>query len=424
MIQSKGLLDMKKKTRRFKTRYIVFGLLGAMALAALVFMRFGGFGTGESVNPEEFLAYAEPVENITVPQSAKIIALGEATHGNAEFQQLKLKVFKQMVENNGVRAFALEGDYGGCEQVNRYIHGGEGTAQEAAAAIGFAIYRTEEMAELISYMRQYNESASEGEDLRFYGFDMQRISYSMKFLEEACKEQEVDTTNLQKLVEGENWKSEYDSFSRTEILTQLKEELESKSASEKAIHYIDVLMQHSEFQTLTNSDGGMLRDQFMAENVLWILQQERQNGHEKIFVTGHNSHVAKWGSFDSMGKLLSSNSANGYYVIGTDFYKTRCNMPTRSPGKRTTQVFYSHDPLAKAAKLAGFDICWLDFAKVPENSELSRQATEYTYMGTLGESYSIIMRLLPPSYRMFQPPAVLYDSMIFVTEANPTKIVK
>ena len=117
-----------KKTRRFKIRYIVFGLLGVMALAALVFMRFGGFGTGETVNPEEFFAYAEPVETITVPESAKIIALGEATHGNAEFQQLKLEVFKQLVKKNGVRAFALEGDCGGCEQVNRYIHGGEGTA--------------------------------------------------------------------------------------------------------------------------------------------------------------------------------------------------------------------------------------------------------------------------------------------------------
>ena len=63
------------------------------------------------------------------------------------------------------------------------------------------------MAELISYMRQYNESALEGEDLRFYGFDMQRISYSMRFLKESCKELEVDTTNLQKLVEGENWNS-------------------------------------------------------------------------------------------------------------------------------------------------------------------------------------------------------------------------
>ena len=79
------------------------------------------------------------------------------------------------------------------------------------------------MAELISYMRQYNESALEGEDLRFYGFDMQRISYSMRFLEEACKELEVDTTNLQKLVEGENWSSECDLSTRIETLTQVKE---------------------------------------------------------------------------------------------------------------------------------------------------------------------------------------------------------
>ena len=72
-----------KKTRRFKIRYIVFGLLGVMALAALVFMRFGGFGTGENVNPEEFLAYAEPVENITVPESAKAFAKKCAQKGVA-----------------------------------------------------------------------------------------------------------------------------------------------------------------------------------------------------------------------------------------------------------------------------------------------------------------------------------------------------
>ena len=68
------------------------------------------------------------------------------------------------------------------------------------------------------------------------------------------------------------------------------------------------------------------------------------------------------------------------------------------------------------------DSCWLDFGRIPENSELGRQAAAYTYMGMLGESYSPLMRILPPSSRMFQPPAVLYDSMIFVTEATPTKI--
>lgn len=420
---------MSKRTGHFKIRYIILGFLGAAVLATLVFMRFGGFGTGKTADIEAFAAYAQPVEEIAIPENAKIVALGEATHGNVEFQQLKLEVFKQMVERYGVRAFALEGDYGGCEQVNRYIHGGEGTAQEAASAIGFAIYRTDEMAALISYMREYNEGASEGEDICFYGFDMQRISHSFQFLMEACTEFEIDTTNLQELVEGETLGSEYDFPAQTEILAQIKNQLEHRGASDKVIHYADMLLQYCELQALMESDeggamdeAGLLRDKFMAANVQWILDQERQRGHERIFVTGHNSHVAKWGSYDSMGKILSEETENSYYVIGTDFYKTCCNMPARSPERRTNQVFYSHDPLAKAAKLAGFDICWLDFAKIPEDSELGGQIYEYTYLGNLGEGYSTMMRILPQSYRMFQPPAVLYDSMIFVSEASPTKI--
>lgn len=411
-----------KKKRHFKIRYIIFGLLTIVLFSSIVFMCFGGFSTGEVTNIDEFKECAQPVENLSIPKDKKIIALGEATHGNAEFQQLKLDVFKKMVEDYDVRAFALEGDYGGCEQVNQYIHGGEGTAQEAAAAIGFVIYQTDEMAELIFYMREYNKSALEGEDIHFYGFDMQRISYNFQFLLEGCMEFKIDTTSLEELVEGDNLNPTYDFFTQVEVLTQVKSELRNSGASDKTIHYADMLLQYCELHSTSTSDGSVLRDKFMAENLKWILQQEELNGHERIFVTGHNSHVAKWGSYDSMGKILSKEAENGYYVIGTDFYRTRCNMPARSSVKRTYQVFYSHNPLAKAAKLAGYDICWLDFAKVPENSELGRQISEYTYMGNLGESYSIIMRLLPQSYRIFQPPAVLYDSMIFVSDAVPTKI--
>ena len=330
---------MKKRTRHFKARYIIFAFFGVALLALLVFMRFGGFGTGKTVNVEEFVEYAQPVENLSIPEGKKIIALGEATHGNVEFQQLKLEVFKQMVEHYDVRAFALEGDYGGCEKVNQYIHGGEGTAQEAVAAIGFEIYRTDDMVELISYMREYNESALEGEDIRFYGFDMQRISYTFQYLMEACTEFKIDTTSLQKFVEGEKLNSVYDFSTQIEILTQVKNELENNGASNKIIHYVDMLLQYCELESITESDGGALRDKFMAENVQWILQQEQQNNYDRIFVTGHNSHVAKWGSYDSMGKILSKEVENGYYVIGTDFYRTRCNMPTRSSAKRIIRYF-------------------------------------------------------------------------------------
>ena len=375
-----------KQKRYLKVRYILLGFFAVLLLLSGVFMRLGGFSTGEAANVEAFQEYAQPVEKLTIPEGKKIIALGEATHGNAEFQQLKLDVFRKMVEDYNVRGFALEGDFGGCEQVNRYIHGGEGTAQEAAAAIGFSIYRTEEMAALISELRQYNSSASAGEDIRFYGFDMQRVSHTFRLLMEACMELNIDTTRLEMLVDGDKLTPALDFPTLEEILSQVKNALRTSAASEQVMHCADMLLQYCQLQSISSSDGGAVRDRFMAENVKWILQQEQSRGQERIFVTGHNSHVAKWGSYDSMGKILSEDAENGYYAIGTDFYKTRCNLPARSSGKRTEQVFYSHDPLAKAAKLAGYDRCWLDFAKIPEHSELGGEIAEYTTLGNLGES--------------------------------------
>ena len=76
---------MKKRTKHSKIWCIVFGLLGVIVLIVLIFMHFGGFSTGKNANPEEFVKYAQSVEDITVPENAKIIALGEATHGNVEF---------------------------------------------------------------------------------------------------------------------------------------------------------------------------------------------------------------------------------------------------------------------------------------------------------------------------------------------------
>ena len=152
-------MKQNKKKKNVVIRAVLLLVLVAVIITGCIFSHFGGFGTGPCADTEEFVKYAGQIEDIKIPEGTRIVALGEATHGNREFQQLKLDVFQETVKNAGVRAFALEGDFGGCEYVNRYIHGGDGTAEEAAAAIGFAIYRTNEMAELISWMREYNGSA-------------------------------------------------------------------------------------------------------------------------------------------------------------------------------------------------------------------------------------------------------------------------
>lgn len=420
---------MKEKRRMCRVVFMITFIL--ILFCSSVYFRLGGFGTGNSADAEEFAKYVQSIDMIQIPSGAKMIALGEATHGNAEFEQLRLTVFRQAVEQYGVRAFALEGDFGGCEQVNRYIHGGNGTAEQAAAAIGFAIYRTQEMADLISYMRTYNESAAPGEDLQFYGFDMQRISYSANFLLESCNQLGISTVEFKKLFDGGKWNSEYSVAQRKDVLSLIKDQLNQMVSSDasQAIHLADVLSQNAEVSALADNgeDGNGIRDAYMAENAMWILKQEEARGNDCIFLSGHNSHIVRFGSYDDiykkMGNLLADQLSDGYYAIGTDFYKTTCNLPKGRNGARTNQVFYSRDPLAKAAKECGFDACWLDFNAIPEDSALKSQVEEYTYMGSIGETYSLAMRLIPMTYRVWQSPATIYDSMIFVPITTPTVIL-
>jgi erythromycin esterase len=420
---------MKKK--KHSRIWVVVGiiLLGIVAVGS-IYSHFGGFGTGPCADETEFMQYADQVDNIKIPEKTKIVALGEASHGNVEFQQLKLSVFQNLVENAGIRAFALEGDYGGCEYVNRYIHGGEGTAEQAAAAIGFAIYRTDEMADLISYMRKYNETAKAGDDLRFYGFDMQNWSYNLQYLTEACKASGIDVTELKKLEDNDEADGGYDIEEQTRIIMEIKKELQESDAKDikQADHLADTLLQNISLGKVIDSavEGNALRDQRMAENVMWILSMEEQRGNACIFISGHNGHIERSGNYGTdnrvMGNILSDELGEGYFAIGTDFYKTNCNLP-KSDGKRITHTFYSYDPLAKAAKKAGYDMCWLDFSKVPENSKLKEQITDHVSMGSLGEGYSaFFMSIFPQSYRISQSPEKLYDGMIFVTNAHPIEI--
>ena len=429
---------MEKKNRKPIRLIIVTGILLIMVTCSLVYAHLGGFSTGKSADIDEFAKYAEKITgdelpSIDVPEGTRIVALGEATHGNKEFQELKKLVFQDMVENKGIRAFVLEADTGGCEAINRYIHGGEGTLEEATETLGFQIYRTDEMADLISWMKSYNEKAKEGQDIRFYGFDMQDKEYELRYVIEALKEYGISTAGLDQLMDGVDYSDEFSREDREKILSEVRDIL-LENHDQAAAHYADVLIQNSKlFDEYENNPNGSfgLRDTFMAENVMWILAQEEQLGNKMIFICGHNGHMEQFGTYRGgndkvMGNILADEvGSDAYFSIGTDFYKTTCNLP-KNEKQRTTFTAYSHDPLAKAAYKSGNDICMLDFSKVPDDSSIAAQINGYIFMGSLGDQSigginRIVMRAIPYTYREWKNPHEAYDAMIFVSKAHPTK---
>ena len=395
---------------------------------------FGGFTKVKPIDTEEFAKCAGAISYITIPDSVRIIGLGEATHGNVEFQQLKLDVFKLMVEKYGVRAFALEGDYGGCEAVNRYIHGGPGMAQEAAAAIGFPIYRTKEMAQLIDWMRNYNATAKEGEDLRFYGFDMQLYENNYKYLLEAAKTFAIPTVELEKLWDKSEGKysASFTADQKAKVIEKVKQDLLqlNDSTTVQAVHFADMLLQNIAVGKVIDNmlNGNVLRDSLMFVNTHWIMGQEEARGNKCVFISGHNGHIQRVHDYGkdgkAMGALLSDELGEAYFAIGTDFYKAKVSLPKGKSGKRSNHTFFSKDPLSNAAKQCGYKICWLDFSRIPDGSTLKHQITDYTWMGDVGEGYSPLMAFLPMSYRDWVSPKSLYDGVIIVSNAHPIVVLQ
>lgn len=306
---------MQENKRKHASLKVAVLLILALAFAAgWIYSHFGGFGTGESADTEAFAKYAGEVSMLTVPEGAQIVALGEATHGNAEFQQLRLEVLQRLV-TCGVRSIALEADFGGCEAVNRYICGGAGSAREAAAALGFAIYRTGQTEELIEWMRGYNESAAPGEELRFYGFDMQRYAYSYRYLLEAAQAAGLDTSELEALWDEDTqaYSSDVTGQQREEAFRAVQAQLPEQD--DVARHFADILLQNRALGQYLDDPGALneQRDRMMADNVLWILRQEQARGSRRILICGHNNHVKRTAQSGAMGSLLAGELGSGYF---------------------------------------------------------------------------------------------------------------
>ncbi|WP_314731595.1 erythromycin esterase family protein [Oribacterium parvum] len=395
----------------------------------------------------------KPLSAEYIPENITILSIGEAAHGCKEMQELKLSVFKEMVEKRGFTAFALEADYGECAEINRYVQGGEGSAEEMVQKFAFPIYHTKEMAELISWMREWNASAPEDKKVRFYGFDMQDPEGSYAFLKEyslshKLTSEEEFSKNLD-CIKDENFSlNEKNAGEVITFLDSLKEKVEKSpeeaekekrnAANEQEATDKQAFKENQDFLMelntvrqaaetwLSKENSSVLRDRDMEENVKKILEIEQEIGSGKLVISAHDGHIQKENPiYNSMGVLLTKDFGEAYYAIGTDVWKVTDNIKVLGEAKRTVQSFVSVDPLAAQARFAKGKQYALYFSSITdEKSKVYQLIHTPMEMLQLGEGYSFLLRFLPNSYRVKGAPVQRYDSMIYLYEGNPIELLE
>jgi erythromycin esterase-like protein len=103
--------------------------------------------------------------------NARIVSLGEATHGTREFFQLKHRMLEFLATEMGFTMFSIEANMPEAYRLNDYVLNGTGDPAALLRGMYFWTWDTEEVLEMIRWMRAFN--ASGRGRVQFTGFDMQ-----------------------------------------------------------------------------------------------------------------------------------------------------------------------------------------------------------------------------------------------------------
>ncbi|MGO0062737.1 erythromycin esterase family protein [Brevibacillus fluminis] len=419
--------------------------LTAISLLIMMSILTGFQATSTKTLQQSLEATLVPVSEMELPAKT-IIGFGEATHGNKQFTTLKLAIFKHLVEKQGFRVFAIEGDFGGGQKVNDYILGGSGTAQAAAKSIGFTIYNTEDMAALLSWMRSFNEQRNANDQIHFYGFDMQRydnnknglFSYVKKVDPTLAFTYEIALTNLNdKTVYDQKLATVQSALSHLKnLMVRMKENKSVYTAKstekeyELALAYAEAIRQNATLRG-SNANYSNARDFFMAENVKWILSFEQKHyGRKNIFITGHNGHIEKTstsiGMKTCMGAYLAKAFADHYYAIGSEFYESSFLANDAATGERKefTVKNSGNERLAVLFAQTNMKDGFLDFAKARKDENFSAYVNRVQPISAIGADFSSLYGSFEKLHTLQMAPAKAFDGLIFVRTATPSVMIK
>ena len=133
-------------------------------------------GIRERALPLETDAHLDPLlEKIG---DARIVLLGEASHGTSEYYTWRDRISRRLIAEKGFSFIAVEGDWPDCYLVNRFAKGWGGAGQSAREVLhGYERWPTwmwanEEVAALAEWLREWNENKPDTEKAGFYGLDV------------------------------------------------------------------------------------------------------------------------------------------------------------------------------------------------------------------------------------------------------------
>lgn len=287
---------------------------------------------------------------------ARIVMLGEASHGTHDYYTWRMHLTKKLIEEKGFNFIAVEGDWPDCYRLNRFIKGYDTSFKSAFKVLQTFkrwptwMWANWEITALADWLYQHNKGVCADKKVGFYGLDVYSLWESMESIMEYLKRTDRSVLPL-----AENAYQCFEPYGKDEglsyarasqfvpdlchtavvaLLKKIREKMPGYNTDHENVFNAEqnaLVAVGAEQYYRAMIKGGPhswnIRDRHMAETLDRLLKFHGENS--KVVVWEHNTHIGDARATDmagegmyNIGELVRIQHADkGVVLVGFGSYK-------------------------------------------------------------------------------------------------------
>jgi erythromycin esterase-like protein len=129
---------------------------------------------------------------------ARVVLLGEASHGTSEFYRARAAISRHLIERHGFNIVAVEADWPDAATIDRYIRHRPWREGELRAFERFPawMWRNQEFDGFVRWLREHNGQRPYDKMTGFYGLDLYNLSGSMRAVIDFLEREDPELARL------------------------------------------------------------------------------------------------------------------------------------------------------------------------------------------------------------------------------------
>jgi protein-L-isoaspartate(D-aspartate) O-methyltransferase len=274
--------------------------------------------------PEHIADAAEPLPDLDDPAfgalvdrfaDARIVLLGEASHGTSEFYRARAALTRRLIEAHGFTIVAVEADWPDAASIDRYVRHKPASADAAPAFQRFPtwMWRNTDVDAFVGWLREYNAPLPEAERVGFYGLDLYSLNGSIAAVVDYLDRADPDAAAIarERYACLTPWRSDPASYGRMAlsegyarceepVVAQLRALFEQSRAlaGKDGDDFLDAVQNarlvasaeaYYRAMYYGSAESWNLRDTHMFDTLELLLRAK--GPHAKAVVWAHNSHI-------------------------------------------------------------------------------------------------------------------------------------